>query len=45
MFSISPRNQVFHLVIGPLSGIEMESCNDANCVGTAGTVDCYYENL
>ena len=25
-------NQVFHLVIGPLSGIEMESCHGANCV-------------
>ena len=37
--------QVFHLVISSLSGIEMESCHDANFVGTDGTVGCYYENL
>ena len=38
-------NQLFHLVISTLSGIETESCHDANFVGTDVTVGCYYENL
>ena len=32
MWVVFRGNQVFHLVIGPLSGIEMESCHGANCV-------------